>query len=51
MTSFGSHIAENYVSTYSASFFEKMESAGGLMIGKANMDEFAMGSSNETSYF
>jgi aspartyl-tRNA(Asn)/glutamyl-tRNA(Gln) amidotransferase subunit A len=42
VTSFSSHIAENYISPYSASFFEKLESAGGLMLGKTNMDEFAM---------
>jgi len=51
VTSFGSKIAENYVSPYSATFFEKLEDAGGLMIWKTNMDEFAMGSSTETSTF
>ncbi len=51
VTSFASHIAENYVSPYSATFFEQIEEAGGLMLGKTNMDEFAMWSSTETSYF
>lgn len=51
VTSFGSHIAENYIAPYSATFFEQIEDAGGLLFGKTNMDEFAMGSSTETSYF
>ncbi len=42
---------EKYAAPYSATCFERLEKAGGLMIGKTNMDEFAMGSSNETSAF
>lgn len=42
---------EDYVSPYSATCFLNLEKNGGLMIGKTNMDEFAMGSSTETSYF
>lgn len=42
---------ENYVAPYSATCFSKLENAGALMFGKTNMDEFAMGSSTETSYF
>ena len=51
ISSCGSKILENYVSPYSATCFLNLENHGGLMIGKANMDEFAMGSSGETSYF
>lgn len=42
---------EDFVSPYSATCFEKLEQAGGLMIGKTNMDEFAMGGSTEHSAF
>ncbi|NOZ44465.1 MAG: hypothetical protein GXP45_05005 [bacterium] len=51
VTSFASSIAKDYISPYSATFFEKLEDVGALMIGKTNMDEFAMGSSTETSVF
>lgn len=51
ITSCSSKMLEDYVSPYSAAFFETMEKNGGLMIGKSNMDEFAMWSSTETSYF
>lgn len=51
ITSCGSKILENYVSPYSATCFLNLEKHGGLMIGKTNMDEFAMGSTTETSYF
>jgi aspartyl-tRNA(Asn)/glutamyl-tRNA(Gln) amidotransferase subunit A len=42
---------ENFVSPYDAHVVEKLDAAGMVTLGKLNMDEFAMGSSNETSYF
>jgi len=51
ITSCGSKILEDYVSPYSATCFLNLEKNWGLMIGKTNMDEFAMGSTTETSYF
>ena len=50
-TSCGSRILENFVSPYDAHVVEKLAGAGMVTLGKLNMDEFAMGSSNETSYF
>ena len=47
----GSRMLENYVSPYSACAVEKLERAGLIVVGTLNMDEFAMGSSTETSYF
>lgn len=47
----GSKILEGYIPPYSATCFEKLEEAGGLMLGKTNMDEFAMWSSTEHSAF
>jgi len=46
-----SKILEDFVAPYSAHAVEKMEAAGAVVIGKANCDEFAMGSSNENSAF
>jgi aspartyl-tRNA(Asn)/glutamyl-tRNA(Gln) amidotransferase subunit A len=50
-TSCGSQMLENFVSPYDANVVEKLAGAGMVTLGKLNMDEFAMGSSNETSHF
>lgn len=47
----GSRMLENFMSPYNATVTEKLLEAGAVVIGKNNMDEFAMGSSNETSFF
>lgn len=47
----GSKILENFVAPYSSTVVEKLEAAGAIVIGKANMDEFAMGGSNENSAY
>ena len=50
-TSCGSKMLDNFVSPYDATVVEKFNDAGAVMLGKLNMDEFAMGSSNETSFY
>ena len=51
LTTSCSKMLANYTPPYTATCVEKLNQAGMVMLGKTNMDEFAMGSSNETSYF
>ncbi|MBS0286236.1 MAG: Asp-tRNA(Asn)/Glu-tRNA(Gln) amidotransferase subunit GatA [Proteobacteria bacterium] len=50
-TSCGSKMLDNFIAPYNSTMVSQVEEAGMVMLGKTNMDEFAMGSSNETSFY